>query len=57
MGRNPDIAIDAAATFDKTPLHVAAAQGHAEVCEALVRANADCLALTTKQRTPLHLPS
>jgi hypothetical protein len=52
---HPGISINAAATCDKTPLHVAAAQGHAEVCEALVRAGADCLALTTKQRTPLHL--
>ena len=38
-----------------TPLHHAAAQGHAEVCELLVERGAPITALTASKLTPLHL--
>ena len=40
-----------------TPLHRAAAHGHEEMIDALLRAGADVNAFNQRQSTPLHLAS
>ena len=46
--------VDAADASGFTPLHVAAAQGHADAVKALLAAGADIEAVTDKGHTPLH---